>query len=188
MHTPLPIPVIETERLLLRAPRPDDFAAHFAMWTHPAVTKFILGRPSTQEEVWARLLRYIGHWAVFGFGFWIIEDRVTGALMGEVGFSDFHREVEPPFGDTPEMGWSLAPAGQGRGIATEAVLAALAWADQRFTPARTVCLIDPENAPSLRVAAKAGFRETARTTYKGSPTIAFERYGPSYAGLGDDGG
>lgn len=177
MHTPLQIPPLTTSRLTLRAPALTDFDASLAMWTHPDVTRFISGRASTGEEVWARLLRYLGHWAVFGHGFWIVEDGATGALLGEVGFGDFHREMAPSFGDTPEMGWVLAPAAHGRGVATEAVHAALAWADTRF--ARTGCIIAPQNAPSLRVAEKAGFRETIRTTYKGEPTVVFERLAPA---------
>ncbi len=177
MHTPLSIPPLHTARLLLRAPALSDFDACLAMWSHPTVTRFISGRASSGEEVWARLLRYLGHWAVFGYGFWIVEDRVTGAFLGEVGFGDFHRELEPSFGGTPEMGWVLAPAAHGRGVATEAVNAALAWSDERF--ARTGCIIAPENTPSLRVAEKVGFRETLRTTYKGEPTGVFERYAPT---------
>lgn len=177
MKTTLAIPVIETERLTLRAPAPGDFDACLAMWTHPDVTRFIGGRAFSREEVWARLLRYIGHWATFGYGFWIVEERGTGVLMGETGFSDFHRELEPSFGDTPEMGWALAPAAHGRGVATEAVSAALKWADARFV--RTGCIISPQNEPSLRVAEKVGYREFARSAYKGEPTIILERQAPT---------
>ena len=173
----LSIPTLHTPRLTLRAPARTDFDACQAMWSHHDVTRFISGRASTGEEVWARLLRYIGHWAVFGYGFWIIEDQATGVLMGETGFGDFHREMEPSFGDTPEMGWVLAPGAHGRGVATEAVGAALAWADTRF--AHTGCIIAPANTPSLRVAEKVGYREVQRTSYKGEPTIVFERHAPT---------
>lgn len=175
--TSLPIPTLKTARLTLRAPALTDFDACMAMWNEPAVTRFINGRGSTSEEVWSRLLRYIGHWAVFDYGFWIVEDSASGMLLGEVGFGDFHREMEPSFGDTPEMGWVLASVAHGRGVATEAVGAALGWADQRFP--RTGCIIAPANTPSLRVAEKVGFRETLRTIYKGEPTVMFERQAPT---------
>jgi len=61
------------------------------------------------------------------------------------------------------------------GYATEAARAALAWGDANVDAPRTVCIIDPANLPSIRVAEKAGFREIARTTYKNDPTVLFER-------------
>jgi RimJ/RimL family protein N-acetyltransferase len=56
--------------------------------------------------------------------------------------------------------------------------AALAWIDGVFRAPRTVCIIDPSNAASLRVAARAGYRELVRTAYKGEPTILHERAAP----------
>ncbi len=72
-------------------------------------------------------------------------------------------------------GWALCAAAQGRGIATEAVAAVLAWGDRHFAAGPTVCLIDPGNTGSIRVALKSGYREFRRTTYKEQPTILFQR-------------
>lgn len=169
-------PAIDTERLTLRLHGLDDFPHSLAMWSDPAVTRYIGGRPSTEEEVWQRLLRYAGHWSLMGFGYWAVRERESGRFAGEVGFAVGKRPLEPSFGDAPELGWALVPAFQGRGYATEAVRAAITWGQSRFGPdRRTVCMIHPENLPSLRVAEKAGYREFARTTYKGDPTILFER-------------
>lgn len=167
-------PVLETPRLRLRGHTPADFAASYAMWSDERVVRHIGGRVFTEEEVWARLLRYAGHWALLGFGYWVVEEREGGGFVGEVGFADFRRAMDPPLGDRPEAGWVLAPGAHGRGYASEALAAALAWGDARFSRP-TVCIIDPENAPSIRVAEKAGYREVARTTYHGSPTVVFER-------------
>lgn len=172
---PLAIPTLTTARLILRGPRLDDFAASGAMWRDPAVVRFIGGRASSGEEVWGRLLRYVGHWALLGHGFWTIEDRADGRFVGECGFADFHRELEPGFGDTPEAGWALAPWAHGRGYGREAVTAALAWGDATFAGDRTVCMIDPANAPSIKLATACGFVEQGRATYKGEPTVLFER-------------
>ena len=169
------IPEIDTERLTLRGHRVEDLADCLAMWTDPGVTRYITGRPSTREEVWGRLVRYVGHWALLGFGCWVVREKATGRFVGEVGFSNYERELKPPFGDAPEAGWVLAPAAMGKGYATEALGAAIAWVGAHFGPVRTVCMISPDNAHSLRVAEKCGYREFARTEYHGSATILFER-------------
>jgi RimJ/RimL family protein N-acetyltransferase len=125
--------------------------------------------------VWARLLRYVGHWAALQYGYWVVREKATGAFVGEVGFADFRREMKPSIEGLPETGWVLSPSAHGKGYATEAVRAALAWGDRAFHGKKTVCLIDPSNTASIRVADKCGYKEIARTTYKDLPTIVFER-------------
>lgn len=166
---------LETERLLLRIPRMDDFGESAAMWADPEVTRYIGGRPCSAEEAWSRFLRYIGHWSLLGFGYWVIREKASGRFVGEVGFADFRRDMQPSFDGAPEIGWVLASWAHGKGLATEVVRAAVAWSDTRFGSGRTVCLIAPENVASLRVAHKCGYAEFARTTYKGGPVILCER-------------
>ena len=168
-------PVIETPRLRLRHHRLDDFPACRDLWADPAVTQFIGGRPLTQEEAWVKFLRNAGHWPLLGFGFWILEEKSTGAFAGEIGLAYFHRELVPPVENLREAGWILSPAMHGKGYATEAVNAVLAWGDAHFSDPRTICLIHPDNASSIRVAEKCGFHEWQRATYRGEPTIVFER-------------
>jgi RimJ/RimL family protein N-acetyltransferase len=169
------IPTLETERLTLHGHRREDFAESAALWGDPEVTRHIGGKPFTAEEVWSRLLRHVGHWALLGFGYWVVREKASGRFVGEAGFQDLERAIEPPFDGAPEIGWVLAPWSHGRGYATEAALAAIAWGAQRFGDARTVCLIDLENTRSIRVAEKCGYREQVRTTYKGKPVIVLER-------------
>ncbi|MBJ6128302.1 GNAT family N-acetyltransferase [Microvirga splendida] len=168
------VPLLDTERLTLREHRLGDFNDYFALWTNPEVIRFIGGRPSSREEVWARLLRNIGHWASLGFGYWAIVEKETGRFLGEAGFADYRREIEPSLDDMPEIGWALAPHAHGKGYATEAVRAAIAWGSVHGFR-RTACIIAPENGPSIRVAEKCGYREFCRTTYKDKPTIMFTR-------------
>ena len=166
---------IDTPRLSLRVHGREDFAECAAMWGDPEVTRFIGGRPSTREEAWTKVLRYAGLWSLLGFGYWVVRERSSGRFVGEVGFADFQRDIDPPLGGAAEGGWVLAPWAHGRGFATEAVRAAAEWYARSFGATRTVCIIDPDNAASIRVAQKCGYVEIARATYKGGPAVVFER-------------
>lgn len=168
-------PTIETERLRLRAHTKDDYDALIAVWTDPAVSAAFNNRVFSPEECWHRLLRYCGHWPAMGYGYWAVEVKSTRQYIGDVGFADYKRAMEPALGNVPEAGWTLIGATHGKGYATEAMRAAQAWGDEHFTGPRTVCIIAPDNAPSLAVAAKLGFREYARGQLSGEPIFALER-------------
>lgn len=172
---PVNPPVLETPRTLLRPHGPDDFDDVAEMWADPAVVRHITGKPSTRQDSWSRLLRYIGHWHALRFGYWVVEDRQGGKFLGEVGFADFKRDITPSLEGLPEIGWVLRSSAHGRGIATEAVAAALCWGDANLDSDRTVCIVDPEHAASIRVARKNGYREFERTTYMSQPALLLDR-------------
>lgn len=166
-------PIIETDRLVLRAHTADDFAPCCTLWADPGVTRFIGGRPSTPEEVWSRILRYAGLWQLLGYGYFLAIERQAGSVVGEFGLADFRRDITPPFGSTPEAGWAMRPQFHGNGLASEALAAILSWADR--TVPRTVCMIDPANTPSIRLAARLGYTQYAQATYKEHPSLLFAR-------------
>lgn len=168
-------PTVETERLRLRAHTAADLPACLPLWNDPIVTRFIGGRPYTEEETWQRVQRYAGSWVLLGHGFWVIEEKATGKLIGEIGIMDARRDIDPPFGENRELGWALLPEVHGRGYASEALAAVLDWEKKTFNAPRVLALIDPDNAPSIRLAEKYGFRERARSIYKNVPIIQFER-------------
>ncbi len=167
-------PRIETERLRLRRHELPDFDASAAMWASEDVTRFIGGKPSSREDSWRRFQTYVGHWALLGHGFWLIEEKASGRFIGEGGFGTFKREIEPVF-DAPEQGWALTPAAHGKGYAFEAMNAALGWGERHFGRRDFVCLIAPGNAPSLRLAEKLGYNEYARSAYRGEPSVLLRR-------------
>ncbi|WP_400192954.1 GNAT family N-acetyltransferase [Hymenobacter sp. B81] len=176
---PLPdhIPVLETPRLRLRGYRSSDFPAYVAMWQHPDFYRYLAPQPLPEEDIWGILLRAAGHWALQGYGFGAVEEKASGEFIGAVGFADRHRALDPPSNGAPEIGWVLAARTHGRGYATEAVQAALAWGDAHFGGARTMCIMHPDNVASRRVAEKFGYREFARTLYKNALTVLLERPG-----------
>ena len=168
-------PRIETARLILRAHEAADLDAVAAMWSDVELVRHITGKPSTREESWARILRYAGLWAVKGYGYWAVEDKATGRFAGDIGLADFARDIAPPIEMAPEAGWALASWAHGKGYATEAMLAALAWMDANLAGPRAHCMLAAENAASVRVAQKCGFKEFARVTYKGQPSLIYRR-------------
>ena len=169
------IPTVETARLRLRAFHENDLDAHAAMLGDPEIARFLGGQAATREETWRKLLSGAGLWAVLGFGYWAVEDKATGAYLGQIGFADFKRAMTPSVEGLPEIGWMLAAHAQGKGIATEAALGAVGWADRALAAREIVAIIDAANLASIRVAEKAGFTAREDALYKGEPILLFRR-------------
>src|SRR5262249_9296910 len=123
----LTAPAFETARLRFRGHRLEDFADSAAMWADPEVTRHIGKGPSTEGEPWTLSLRYAARGTLRGCGYWVPHDRQSGRLGGEVGFADYKRALPPPLNGMPEIGWVLSTWAHGRGLATEAVRAVVAW-------------------------------------------------------------
>lgn len=172
-------PALDSERLTLRAYRLEDFDDTHAMWADPAVLRFLRKPPLSREESWTRFLRDLGHWATLGYGCWCVRDRASGRYVGEVGVFDRHRalagEYAERFSSAPEAGWVLAPWSYGRGLATEAMTAVLAWVDRGLGAPRTVCMIDGSNVASHGVARKLGFSPLGAARYGSDAVNLFER-------------
>lgn len=169
------VPLIETDRLRLRGHGVGDLADAVAMWSDPQVVRYTIGEPSPPQRTWLRLLGYRGHWALLGFGYWAVEEKASGRFIGEVGFADFKRAMNPPIEGMPELGWALAPWAQDRGYATEALTAAVEWGDERFQSMPTVCIIHRDNRRSFRVAEKLGYRIVLRSPNDREPTAVLQR-------------
>jgi RimJ/RimL family protein N-acetyltransferase len=169
------VPRIETARLVLREPAHSDFTAVSTMWADPEVTRYISGEPMARRQAWTFFTHLCGQWHLCGYGGWTVEEKHGGAFVGQVLFQQFVRDIDPSREHLPECGWALVPAMQGRGYASEAVTAALAWADANIEASHSVAIIKPENAASLRVAERTGYRELRRTTYGAHSIVLLER-------------
>ena len=133
-------PRLESARLILDAHSRDDFEDFAAMWADPEVVRHISGKSSTRQESWFRFMRGRGSWPIVGYGPWIIREKRTGRFVGEVGFADFQRTMEPPVGPIPEANWMLASWASGQGFATEALGLALEWLQGQGKYAQSFCL------------------------------------------------
>jgi len=179
-HPPLAdrsAPTLSTRRLTLSGHVPGDLDDCAAMWADPRVYTMIGGQARSREDVWIRLLRSVGQWSVFGYGSWIARETATGRLVGELGLIEARRVITPPIDGPdaigPEVGWALAGDAQGQGYASEALAAIFAWADPRI--AATTCIIDPGNAPSIRLAERLGYRLRTQGVYRDAPILIFDR-------------
>ncbi|MDU8927577.1 GNAT family N-acetyltransferase [Alisedimentitalea sp. MJ-SS2] len=148
MTLSLNIPTLETERLILRAPRESDFAAEAEFFASDA-SRFV-GGPIQPHEAWRALAMIVGHWAFRGYGFWALEEKSTGTYAGRTGLWFPHGWSER------EIGWTLMPAAWGKGYATEAAIAARAHAYDVLGWDTAISQIAPENEPSKAVARRLG--------------------------------
>ncbi|GBF58529.1 hypothetical protein PbB2_02215 [Candidatus Phycosocius bacilliformis] len=168
-------PQLTTTHLILRGHERTDFERLAAMWGDPDIVRHIGARPSSSQESWFRLLRYMGHWPAMGYGYWAVCDKATGLYIGDVGLADHKRGLHPGLDAAPEAGWVIIPSLAGRGFATEAMAAALAWYEQTHGPTRTVCMIESVHAASIRVAEKLGYRPFADIMMTDKAVSLFER-------------
>ncbi len=146
---PLPIPVLQTERLTLRAPREADFAAQLVF--NASSRAAFLGGGMERRWVWRGVLANIGHWALRGYGLYSVDSR-SGDFIGRIGVI-FHDEWPEP-----ELAWHLFEGFEGKGYAAEAALAARADYHARISSRPVISMIDVANARSEALALRLGAR------------------------------
>jgi RimJ/RimL family protein N-acetyltransferase len=159
-----------TERLLLRRSRPEDAETISAYRSDPVVHA-MQGWERTDpdgvrrdiEEMVDRIPGDPGGWVQFS-----VEDRETGRLVGDIGLSP--ADGEP---GVIKVGYTMAPAFQGRGYATEAVRALVAYAFDTLGADVVRAYASADNAPSIRVAEKVGMRLIERTEHREGDEVWF---------------
>jgi RimJ/RimL family protein N-acetyltransferase len=165
---------LTTVRLKLQPVSINDLDERVACMAEPQVNLHFGGKPMSRHDCWIRLLSQIGHWHVFGYGYWTARSH-DGRYVGNIGFSLLERGVTPDFGDAPELGYILSSWAHGQGFASEALHGAHAWLYANVGRRRTVAMISPDNTPSIRLANRFGYTEYARSTFKEEPMALFER-------------
>lgn len=153
------VPTLHTERLTLREYRREDFDAFAAHIADP-VSSAHLGS-ADRVAAWRIFCSQAGLWLIHGAGWWTVEEKETGQLVGNVGA--FFREESAVM----ELGWNTYRACWGRGFATEAAAAALRHAFEIRREPRIRALIASANESSLRVARRLGLTYEAETEIYG---------------------
>jgi RimJ/RimL family protein N-acetyltransferase len=144
-----PAPRLETERLLLRPPRLEDFDAWAACAADPAMSAF-LGGPQPRPVAWRALMTMAGSWSLHGFAMFSVIDKASGRWVGRVG------PWRPDGWPGNEVGWGLAREAEGRGYALEAAVAAMDWAFDVLGWQDVIHCIDPGNQRSEALAVRLG--------------------------------
>ena len=160
---------LETERLVLRMWREDDFETYARICADPDVMRYLTpeGRPLTRAEAWRQLAYIAGHWHLRGYGHWAVEEKESGRLVGRLGF--LNPEGWPEF----EIGWTLARESWGKGYATEGARRALAYAFEELDREHVISLIRPGNEPSVRVAERIGEKREGTTDVLGMEVMVY---------------
>ncbi len=162
-----------TERLRLRAFRPDDLDPYAALCADAEVMRHIgAGGPVGREVAWRHLALFIGSWVLKGHGMWAVERRSDGAFIGRVGFLD------PPDWPGCELGWTLAREAWGQGYAYEASRAALDFGRRELGLGELISLIRPANERSIRLAVRLGAQDTGPIEFLGNTALLFRHAPP----------
>ena len=141
----------ETERLLLRQWRAEDFDDYAAYYADDKTAKYV-GGVSDRNQAWRRMAAVVGHWILRGYGYWAVEEKQSGTFVGCVGL--WFPEGWPEL----ELGYWLMPNMHGKGYATEAGVQSRDYAWRIVGAKSLVSYIHPENEPSKRVAERLGAR------------------------------
>lgn len=174
------VPVLRTERLVLRGFTPDDFEPFATIVSDPDVVRYLDdGAPISREDCWRGMALFIGHWTLRGYGWWAVEDRRTGDFLGRIGL--YNPEGWPGI----EVGWLLRRDVWGAGLATEGAIAALAFAFDVVGADHVISLIDPRNTRSIRVAEKIGERHERRLDHDGKAVLVYGVDSPAVARAGN---
>lgn len=174
------IPVLTTERLVLRPFSPDDLLALTPLHAEESFWWYPLRRGMSEEETKEFLLRVLERYDSDGLGLEALVDRASGEMIGWAGLAvpHFLPEILPAV----EVGWRLKGSYRGRGLATEAGSAALRWGFTEGGLQRIVSIYEPENAASGRVMERLGFtyERTASDTPRGRTVRVMELTRPRW--------
>jgi RimJ/RimL family protein N-acetyltransferase len=163
--------MIETQRLRLRRIEPGDVEEFVALHADPEVTEFV--RPLDRAAAEERLRKDEDEWRQRGHGIFAITDLATGAFLGRTG-----PKYWPQFDET-EVGWILKRSAWGRGYATEAARACIAWAFEHLDVPYLTAMINPANVRSVHVAKRLGLSPTRDDVLLGDPVQVYTAERPA---------
>jgi RimJ/RimL family protein N-acetyltransferase len=161
----VPLP-LTTERLRLRPATLDDVGTWLAI--RRDAEKLWYGKPrSTLEDARRNLMNHIARQEQHGFGVWAVELRSSGQLIGAAGLSPLAESTEI------EVGYRFLEEHRGKGYATEAARASIAFGFEELNLDHIVAVALPTNSASRRVMEKCGMSFVGLTTHHGEPHVKY---------------
>ncbi len=164
------VPVLETERLIMRSFRGEDFGPISGFFADER--SFYYGGPLSAGDAWRRLATYAGHWVLNGYGEWALEEKASGAF---VGFCGPWKPADMP---EPEIAWALLPEHYGKGFAFEAAKRALRHVYEALNWPTVMSLIEPGNAASIRLAERLGATAERKMEIYGREAVVYRHLPP----------
>lgn len=145
--------VLETDRLILRRQVLEDLDDLWALYCNPEITRYIPDAPRSRDEAKEELEWHMnGHPRFPELGLWATIHKETGKFIGRCGLLPWTIDGQ----DEVEVAYTIAQEFWGQGLATEAGHGILKYAFEKLHLTRLICLIDPENTASQKVAQKIG--------------------------------
>lgn len=152
------MPMLETERLLMRPPGRDDHHLLRDLVADPDVHRFLGPRAADPvTDMFSRTLRGGGSWFFYGYGTFMAFERHSGAFVGQLGVFHSMRGFGKNMDDVAEAGWIVAKPHWGKGYAAEGMSEALRWIDTVHALPRTSCMIERGNMSSVKLAERLGY-------------------------------
>jgi RimJ/RimL family protein N-acetyltransferase len=179
----------ETDRLFLRPPIAEDMDPWIEIHEDPDVLRYLISATPSVGRVgaWRMIAMMIGHWHIRGYGQWTVIEKATSQIIGRVGL--WYPEGWPDL----EVGWVIRKSRWGLGFATEAAREAIDVAFDHVGAEHVISVIQPDNAPSIRVAEKLGETKERSMITDGVVSDVYGIFRPpdyrprrsSYAGLAE---
>jgi len=162
---------LETERLKLEPYNDSHYEGLRVMDNDPGVMRNInKGIVKTPEETWENIRRVQTRWQKYGFSWWAIREKSSGAIIGAACLQHLANVEGAPL----EIGWRLVPKQNGKGYATEAAKAIIDFASEQIGSTYLVAVADPENIPSQRVMQRLGMTYKALEQHYDVPCVVYE--------------
>ena len=168
--------MLVTGRLELWRPQASDHEGLRALIEPGEVRRFLGGMEPDDHDVFMRLLRNAGSWALYDYGTFIVRERGRPEIVGNCGVFHSWRGFGRGLDDIAEAGWIVGKSAWGKGYALEAMQAALAWFEREHGTGPTLCMIEQGHRASEVVAAKLGYTACDRVDERDErPLIVYRR-------------
>ena len=169
-HHNIPWTILETGRLVVRELSLSDLDELFKMYAEKGMTDYMEGLYPYEKEKEYQEAYIENMYRFYGYGMWLVFEKQTGKLVGRAGIE--HREE---LGNDLELGYAVRTSCQRKGYAYEVCSAILQYAKEELSAEKVHCLIQPQNAASIKLAEKLLFHNNGKRMINGTEMCDYVR-------------